>query len=106
MWHAWVRRVKCAGFGWESQKERDHLEGRGIDGRMGSEWIYGRLAGVGAVEWIHLVQDGDRWRVANAVMNLWGSSAMELIVITTPSQANVAVPHYYNSELPHHFSGL
>jgi hypothetical protein len=26
-------------------KERDHLEGQGIDGRMGSEWILGRLAG-------------------------------------------------------------
>jgi hypothetical protein len=28
----------------ESQKERDHLEDQGIDGRMGSEWILGRLA--------------------------------------------------------------
>jgi hypothetical protein len=26
-------------------EERDHLEGQGIDGRMGSEWILGRLAG-------------------------------------------------------------
>jgi hypothetical protein len=33
------------------------------------EWILGRLAG-GAVEWIHLDQDRDRWRaVVNAVMN-------------------------------------
>jgi hypothetical protein len=29
---------------WESQKERDHLKDQGIDGRMGSEWILGRLA--------------------------------------------------------------
>jgi hypothetical protein len=30
-----------------------------------------RLVGVG-VEWIHLVQDRDRWRaVVNAEMNLW-----------------------------------
>jgi hypothetical protein len=29
----------------ESQKERDHLEDQGIDGRLGSEWILGRLAG-------------------------------------------------------------
>jgi hypothetical protein len=28
----------------ESQKERDHLEDECIDGRMGSEWILGRLA--------------------------------------------------------------
>jgi hypothetical protein len=28
-----------------NQKERDQLEDRGIDGRMGSEWILGRLAG-------------------------------------------------------------
>jgi hypothetical protein len=29
----------------QSQKERDHLEDQGVDGRMGSEWILGRLAG-------------------------------------------------------------
>jgi hypothetical protein len=29
----------------ESRKERDLLEDRGADGRMGSEWILGRLAG-------------------------------------------------------------
>jgi hypothetical protein len=27
-----------------NQKERDHLENQGVDGRMGSEWILGRLA--------------------------------------------------------------
>jgi hypothetical protein len=27
-----------------SQKERDHLEDQGVDGKMGSEWILGRLA--------------------------------------------------------------
>jgi hypothetical protein len=30
-----------------SPKVRDHLEDRGVDGRMGSEWILGRLAGEG-----------------------------------------------------------
>jgi hypothetical protein len=29
----------------ESQKEIDHLKDQGVDGRMGSEWILGRLAG-------------------------------------------------------------
>jgi hypothetical protein len=29
----------------ESLKERDHLEDQGVDGRLGSEWIVGRLAG-------------------------------------------------------------
>jgi hypothetical protein len=29
----------------ESLKERDHLEDQGVDGRMGSEWISGRLTG-------------------------------------------------------------
>jgi hypothetical protein len=36
-----------------NQKERGHLEDQGIDGRMGSEWILGRLAGG--------VQIGSRW---------------------------------------------
>jgi hypothetical protein len=30
---------------WEGPKERDHSEDRGVDGRMGSEWILRRLAG-------------------------------------------------------------
>jgi hypothetical protein len=36
--------IKCTRFWWESPKERDHLEDQGVDGRMGSEWILGRLA--------------------------------------------------------------
>jgi hypothetical protein len=50
MCHAWERIGKCRGFWGESQKERDLLENQGVDGRMGSEWILGRLAG--GVEWI------------------------------------------------------
>jgi hypothetical protein len=46
------------------------LEDQGVDGRMGSKWTLGRLAG-GGVEWIQLAQDMDRWRaVVSAVMNL------------------------------------
>jgi hypothetical protein len=44
MWHAWERRVKFRGFWWKSPKERDHSEDQGVDRRMGSECILGRLA--------------------------------------------------------------
>jgi hypothetical protein len=33
-----------ARFWWESPKERDHVEDQGVGGKMGSEWILGRLA--------------------------------------------------------------
>jgi hypothetical protein len=36
---------KCTGFWWESQNERDYLEGKGVGGRGGSDWILRRLAG-------------------------------------------------------------
>jgi hypothetical protein len=45
MWHAWKRREKCKRVWWESPKERDHSEDQGIGGKMGSEWIFGRLVG-------------------------------------------------------------
>jgi hypothetical protein len=37
-------RGECTRFRWESQKERGHLEDQGVGGKMGSEWILGRLA--------------------------------------------------------------
>jgi hypothetical protein len=52
-------------------KEKRPQKDQGIDGRMGLEWILGRLVGGGGVEWIHLAQDRDRWQaVMNVVMNL------------------------------------
>jgi hypothetical protein len=46
------------------------LEDQGIDGRMVSEWILGRLAG-GDVEWIQLAKDRGQWQaLVNTVMNL------------------------------------
>jgi hypothetical protein len=44
MRHAWEGREKCTRFWWESPKERDHWEDQCVDGKMGSEWILGRLA--------------------------------------------------------------
>jgi hypothetical protein len=47
------------------------LEDQGVGGKMGSEWILGRLAW-GGEDWIRLAQDRDLWRaVVSAVMNLW-----------------------------------
>jgi hypothetical protein len=36
---------KCTGFCWEKPKGKMLSEDRGVDGRMGSEWILARLAG-------------------------------------------------------------
>jgi hypothetical protein len=56
-------------FDLSSPKERDHLKDQGVDRRMGSEFILGRLPG--GVDWIRLSQDRDRWRdVVIVVMNL------------------------------------
>jgi hypothetical protein len=58
MWHAWERGERCRGFWWESPKERDHSEDRDVDGRMGSEWILGRLVEGGGVwsgfDWLRI----------------------------------------------------
>jgi hypothetical protein len=44
-------------------------EDQGVGGKMGSEWILGRL-GWGGVDWIRLSQDRDWWQaVVSAVMN-------------------------------------
>jgi hypothetical protein len=37
-------RENCTRFWWESPKERDRLEDQGVGGKIGSEWILGRLA--------------------------------------------------------------
>jgi hypothetical protein len=49
MWHAWERRENCKRFWWESPKKRDRSEDRGVDGRMGSVWISGRVDPTGSV---------------------------------------------------------
>jgi hypothetical protein len=45
MWLEWEMREKSTGFWWESLREGDHPEDRGVDGRLGTEWILGRWAG-------------------------------------------------------------
>jgi hypothetical protein len=54
----------CTGFWREGPKERDHTEDPGLDGRMGSEWIIGRLAGGGwsGFSWLRIgTVDGLLW---------------------------------------------
>jgi hypothetical protein len=52
-----------------NQKEREHFEDQGVDGKVGSEWILRRLAR--GIEWIELAQDRGRWRaLVDTVMNL------------------------------------
>jgi hypothetical protein len=59
----------CAGFWWESLRERDHWGDPGVDGRIILRWIF-RKWDVG-MDWIRLARDRDRWRaLVNAVMNL------------------------------------
>jgi hypothetical protein len=49
---------------------KEQLEEYGVDGRMGSEWILGRLAG--GVEGIQLAQErGWWWDPVNTARNLW-----------------------------------
>jgi hypothetical protein len=69
LWHAWKKKEKCIFFdGGEVLRERNHWEDRGVDGRMGSEWILGSLAGWG-VDRIQLAEDRGRWwAVESAVM--------------------------------------
>jgi hypothetical protein len=65
------------GFWWGNVRERDHLEDPGLDGIM-LRWIFRKLDG--SMDYVGLVQDGDKWRaLLNAVMNLqvpqmWGIS--------------------------------
>jgi hypothetical protein len=75
MWHTRERTEKYIRFGWESPKARDHSGDQGVDERMRSKWIIGRLAGCVCVcvraEWIHLAQDRDQWQAfVNIMMNL------------------------------------
>jgi hypothetical protein len=54
MWHTSESKEKYTRFWWESPKKSDRSEDRGLDGRMGSEWILGRLDGEYAVDSVGL----------------------------------------------------
>jgi hypothetical protein len=57
------------GFWWDDLRERDHLEGLGLDGRIILKWTFRKWDG--GMDWTELAQDRDRWRtLVNAVMNL------------------------------------
>jgi hypothetical protein len=67
MQHVLGREEVCRGFWWENLKEIDHLEDRGIDGRITDLME----VGCGGMDWIDLAQEKDRWRpLVNAVMNI------------------------------------
>jgi hypothetical protein len=55
-------RGKCTKFWWRRLKERDHLEGRGIDREHGIK-VDLREIGWEGVEWIHLAQDREGGRL-------------------------------------------
>jgi hypothetical protein len=57
------------GFWWCKLRERKHLEYPGVDGTIILEWIF-RKWDEGAMDWVDLAQDRDRWRAfLNAVMS-------------------------------------
>jgi hypothetical protein len=55
------------GYGWESQKERDHWEDQDVGGWVILKWILGW----DGRHWIELALDRDQWRaLVNTVMSL------------------------------------
>ena len=48
------------GFQWGNLREKDHLEIRGVDGRIILKWILQKWDR--GMDWINLAQDRDRWQ--------------------------------------------
>jgi hypothetical protein len=58
-------------FWWGNLSETHHLKDLGIDGSIILKWIFKCW---GAMDWIDLAQDRDKWQaLLNVVMNLWVS---------------------------------
>jgi hypothetical protein len=53
MYRVWGRGEACTGFWWGSLRERDHLGGPGIDGRIILRWIFRK--------WDVMVWTGSCW---------------------------------------------
>jgi hypothetical protein len=63
------RKEVHAGFWWGNLRERDHLEDRGIEGRIIIRCILRKWEG--GMAWIDVTQDKGRWQaLVNVVMNL------------------------------------
>ena len=64
----WGREEVHKGFWWGNLRERDHLEGPGVDRRIILKWIFEKWDR--CIDWICLTQDRDKWQAfVNAVMN-------------------------------------
>ena len=59
------------GFWWRNLRERDNLQDLGVDENIILRWIFRKLDGVWAIDWMELAQDRDRWwAIVNVEMNL------------------------------------
>jgi hypothetical protein len=68
MWHVWGQE-RCTLGWWEDQRERDHSEDLGRDGRIIKMDL--RDVILGSLDWNDLTQDRKEWRaLVNDVMNL------------------------------------
>jgi hypothetical protein len=69
VWHVWHKGEMHCGFWWRDLRERNHLEHRGVDGRIILKWIFKKKDG--GTDWIDLAEERGRWQVVvNVVMNL------------------------------------
>jgi hypothetical protein len=66
-----VRGEVNTGFWWGDLRDGAHLEAPAVGASIILKWIFKKGDGRGAMDWIDLVQDRDRWRaLVNAVINL------------------------------------
>jgi hypothetical protein len=69
----WVGKVSHTGCSGGNLRERDHLEGIVVYGKMIFKLIIKEIAWE-VMDWIDLAQDKGKWRaLVNAVKNLWVS---------------------------------